>query len=746
MSEATIGWDAIPGSWGYRVRYRESGGSWIFDTTTTNSLTLTGLSTGASYQWRVHGICDSLGTNMSSWTSIQSFTTAICNISLSSSVTDATCNGGSTGSIDLTVIGGSGSYTYSWDNNSTSEDLSALSAGTYVVTVTDSWGCTETLSVVVGEGSAIVTNNPQSICNGGSYTINGNTYTSSGTYTDIFTAANGCDSTVTTVISISSSLFVSLTPSGPLTICNGLSATLFSSVTNTNYTYEWSDASGVISGATSSTYSVSVAGTYSLMITTPAGCSSTSNSVVVNVISVSTPGSLSTTDIQLDRATMNWGSVANADHYDLRVREQGTSTWTTFLANLIDTSRTKSGLSSATTYEWQVRSACSSDSSSVSAWTSSEVFTTLTPCTTPQNPNVSGIDTTSATIGWDAIPGSWGYRVRYKVVGGSWIFDTTTTNSLTLTGLNTGTIYRWQVQGMCDSPGSNMSGFTSNQYFTTLVPPASCNIPTGMISSAGLTNVALSWNSVSNGIQYDIRSRIQGTSTWTYLYNLNSTTRTINNLTSTTTYEWEIRTQCASSVSSWSSTLTFTTASGCTVPTNPDEQNIAITSADLIWDAISSAVIYRIKWRKIGGPLNVQFSNTNQLSLNGLDPGSNYKWRVMSECDSISSNISSFTSWQYFSTLSSIRITAGDTELMDNLNVYPNPTRGLFNISFTTEKIDNFEIIIVNAFGKLVSQEEKQDFIGEYTKQVDLSDYPRGIYMVQIRTNDSFVSKRVVVQ
>ena len=352
MSTATIGWDAISASWGYRIKWRATtGGSWIFDTTTTNSLTLTGLNTGASYQWRVQGMCDSLGTNLSSWTSTQSFTTAVCNISLSSSVTDATCNGGSDGSIDLSATGGSGSYTYSWDNGSTSEDPSSLSAGTYVVTVTDTWSCTATLSVVVGEASAIITNNPQSICPGGSYSINGNTYTSAGTYTDVFTSANGCDSTVTTVINLSAGPSVSLTPSGPITICTGLNTTLSSSVTNANYTYEWSNSSGVISGATSSTYNASVAGTYSLTITTPAGCSSTSNSVVVNVVTVSTPGSLTTTNIQLDRATMNWGSVSNADHYDLRVRAQGTSTWTTFLTNLSGTSRTKTGLSSSTIYE-----------------------------------------------------------------------------------------------------------------------------------------------------------------------------------------------------------------------------------------------------------------------------------------------------------------------------------------------------------------------------------------------------------
>ena len=55
-----------------------------------------------------------------------------------------------------------------------------------------------------------------------------------------------------------------------------------------------------------------------------------------------------------------------------------------------------------------------------------------------------------------------------------------------------------------------------------------------------------------------------------------------------------------------------------------------------------------------------------------------------------------------FQHLSGSRITAGDTELMDNLNVYPNPTRGLFNISFISEKIDYFEITIVDAFGKIV--------------------------------------------
>ncbi|MBN2862065.1 MAG: gliding motility-associated C-terminal domain-containing protein, partial [Bacteroidales bacterium] len=55
------------------------------------------------------------------------------------------CNGGNDGSIDLTVTGGSGYYNFNWTDSvlfsSTSEDISNLSAGTYVCEITDENGC-----------------------------------------------------------------------------------------------------------------------------------------------------------------------------------------------------------------------------------------------------------------------------------------------------------------------------------------------------------------------------------------------------------------------------------------------------------------------------------------------------------------------------------------------------------------------------------------------------------------------------
>jgi hypothetical protein len=56
---------------------------------------------------------------------------------ISSVVENETCNGFQDGSIDLTVSGGVGPYTYLWSNSVTTQDLSGLSGGDYSVAVTD---------------------------------------------------------------------------------------------------------------------------------------------------------------------------------------------------------------------------------------------------------------------------------------------------------------------------------------------------------------------------------------------------------------------------------------------------------------------------------------------------------------------------------------------------------------------------------------------------------------------------------
>ncbi|MEO5569675.1 MAG: T9SS type A sorting domain-containing protein [Bacteroidia bacterium] len=70
-----------------------------------------------------------------------------------------TTTGGSNGSIDMTVSGGVASFTYNWIGpagfTATTEDLTGLAAGTYIVNVTDMYCGVATDTVIVYEITGI---------------------------------------------------------------------------------------------------------------------------------------------------------------------------------------------------------------------------------------------------------------------------------------------------------------------------------------------------------------------------------------------------------------------------------------------------------------------------------------------------------------------------------------------------------------------------------------------------------------
>jgi gliding motility-associated-like protein len=65
------------------------------------------------------------------------------------------CSGDSNGSIDLIVSGGTPVYTFNWSNGDTIEDPANLSSGIYIITVTDSKGCTARDTIDVTQPSPL---------------------------------------------------------------------------------------------------------------------------------------------------------------------------------------------------------------------------------------------------------------------------------------------------------------------------------------------------------------------------------------------------------------------------------------------------------------------------------------------------------------------------------------------------------------------------------------------------------------
>ena len=81
-----------------------------------------------------------------------------------------------------------------------------------------------------------------------------------------------------------------------------------------------------------------------------------------------------------------------------------------------------------------------------------------------------------------------------------------------------------------------------------------------------------------------------------------------------------------------------------------------------------------------------------------------------------------------------------------NLDIYPNPSRDVFNISFTSESIQDLKLRVLNVIGEEIVKEELAQFIGEYTKQINLKDNAKGIYFLEIETNDGVINKKLILQ
>ncbi len=273
-------------------------------------------------------------------------------ITLSSVVTNVTCNAGNNGAINLTVTGGVGVVTYNWNDAVTTEDRTALSAGTYSVTVSDGAGCSAIASNAVTQPSAIAVTSTQTniLCRGaatgainisvsggtGAYTYNwGGGVTSqnrtglvAATYTVTVTDANGCTATKSvTLTQPAAVLSASATPSAVACFAgNTGSIALTATGGTTAYTYLWSN------GGVSQNLSGLAAGAYTVTVTDANGCTATTSVIVTQPAAALSLSFVSTNlscngvsngaiDLTVSGGTSaytyNWGAVTTQDRTGL---------------------------------------------------------------------------------------------------------------------------------------------------------------------------------------------------------------------------------------------------------------------------------------------------------------------------------------------------------------------------------------------------------------------------------------------
>jgi gliding motility-associated-like protein len=222
------------------------------------------------------------------------------------------CFGNNNGSIDISVNGGTGAYTYTWSNNAQTQDINNLSAGVYTVITHDLNGCSSTLFVNLTQPNKLIAaidslshfNEYNLSCNG---SVNGVIYVSvtggvsnynylwsngattqslynvgAGYYYLSVTDLNNCNASVDTTLFQPTLLTNSFVVTSPL--CNGVSNGSVNLIVNggvSPLTYNWSN------GFITEDLSNIGAGTYSVIIRDANGCKDTTVVIVTQPKTIS---------------------------------------------------------------------------------------------------------------------------------------------------------------------------------------------------------------------------------------------------------------------------------------------------------------------------------------------------------------------------------------------------------------------------------------------------------------------------
>lgn len=223
------------------------------------------------------------------------------------SLTNALCNGTSSGTVTVTGTGGTPIYSYSWSPiSSVSPTVTGLAAGTYTVNVTDANSCSTSISIPITQPATLTSaigSSSNVTCFGGtngsaSVTVAGGTIPysylwndgqtgstamnlSAGLYTVTVTDFNGCTSTNSILVTQPTQVITAAGPND--TICTGSSGVVTASASGGagSYYYAWQPVFVINAGALAVSPTTNT--TYTVIAYDQLGCAGTSDTVSVVV-------------------------------------------------------------------------------------------------------------------------------------------------------------------------------------------------------------------------------------------------------------------------------------------------------------------------------------------------------------------------------------------------------------------------------------------------------------------------------
>ena len=393
-------------------------------------------------------------------------------------------------------------------------------------------------------------------------------------------------------------------------------------------------------------------------------------------------------------------------------------------------------------------------------------------CSAPTGLNTFDVVHTRATFNFTSTGADY-YKIRVKENGGAWQVITQLGTATGTPGGSTKTkyfltadaSYEWQVRAWCID--GSISGWSSSAFFNTL--PECPNATNQYASDIEAEWAVLNWDAPINtvaGVNYYLaRIQEQGASSWNIVSPGNGGTDNFKlkgQLTPGATYNFETRTWCNTGDSNnptdpyyksdWGGMVHFQTIP-CPVQTfNLYTSNVNATTqffgADFIADGNVPYDHFTLRFREVGATawtfrsITAAHIAAGGRNVGALTTGAEYEWGIRTFCGTGSTWKSPWESGPNFVAGSSARLAAPVTAL----EVYPNPSRDIFNVSFTSEEAQTINVKVVNVIGEVMYSESMEEFKGSYEQGIDLTGKAKGVYFLEITTNTGGVNKKIALQ
>jgi hypothetical protein len=86
----------------------------------------------------------------------------------------------------------------------------------------------------------------------------------------------------------------------------------------------------------------------------------------------------------------------------------------------------------------------------------------------------------------------------------------------------------------------------------------------------------------------------------------------------------------------------------------------------------------------------------------------------------------------------------GDVDFANSISLSPNPTRNDVMLSLDIVKNTELNISITDMTGRTIARSVEQVSQGTFTKQLDLTNFASGIYLISIQSGDSIITEKIV--